>query len=223
MHMVLLLLSLIVSTTRSSEPVTVERRAPTTQFVTFDPAHPPPDVAKLQHGENALTRMLFNCTVKLKYETIDKHFHDGQWHVTTRLGEVDVTLDLTNTIYLPEQANDRLRAHEMGHAKINGIIYREDADDAANRFAREAMHRTWEGEGASVDAAGKTATDAAVNWIADQYLKATANKAFRIGEIYDDLTKHGTNNKLVSDAIFDAIEKQREEEGLSTNRTNRHE
>ena len=96
----------------------------------------------------------------------------------------------------------------MGHAKINGIIYREDADDAARRFANEALHRTWEGEGATVDSAGKAATDAAVDWIADQYLKATANKAFQIGEIYDDLTEHGTNNVLVNDAIREAILKE---------------
>jgi len=207
----MLTLALLAALIGSPEPIAVIHHAPTTHFVSFDPTHPPADVAKLQHGEAALTRMLFNCTVKLKYETIDKHYRDGQWHVTARLGEVSATLDLTNTIYLPEHANDRLRQHELGHARINGLIYGADADEAARKAEQVAMKREWEGAGADPDAAGKAATDAAVNWIAGEYLKVTADKAFRIGEIYDDLTRHGTNAKQVDDAIREAIQKQSQE------------
>ena len=67
------------------------------------------------------------------------------------------------------------------------------------------------GDGADEDSAGKAATDAAVEWICNQYLHETADKAYRIGEIYDDLTKHGTNAKQEDDAIREATEKQLEE------------
>jgi len=203
----LLLLGLLSADDR----ITVDRHAPTTQLVPFDPAHPPSDMVKLQHGEDALTRMLFNCNVHLKYDTIEKHFSNGQWHVVAKLQKVDVTLDLANTIYLPEHVDGKLRAHELGHAKINAMIYEADADDSAREAAREGLMKRWEGAGKSIDAAGKAATDVAVDWIAQEYLHHTADKAFRIGEIYDDLTRHGTNYKQVDDAIREATEKQSQE------------
>lgn len=192
------------------DSVSVDRHAPTTQFVTFDPAHPPADVQKLHHGENALTRMLFNCTVKLKYTTTDKQYRDGEWHVVTCLGEVRVILDLTNTIFLPQNVTPKLKAHELGHARINGLIY-ANAERAAKEAAQAALDHTWEGIGADPDAAGKAATDRAVDSICHQYLHATADKAFRIGEIYDDLTRHGTTSQREDDAIKEAREKQAEE------------
>ena len=109
-----LLLSSLLAT---AHPITIDHHAPTTQFVSFDPQHPPADVEKLHHGEDALTRMLFNCTVKLKYETNDKDFRDGKWHVVTRLGDVKLMLELTDTLYIPQHANAKLKAHELGHAR----------------------------------------------------------------------------------------------------------
>jgi hypothetical protein len=208
-----MLLTLVLFTSLLTEdlPVHVEKHPPTTQFVSFDPGHPPADVEKLQHGENALTQMLFNCTVKLKYNAIDRREgEDGKWHVVAQLDDVTVILELMNKIYLPEHANAKLRAHELGHARINGMIY-QDAETAARRAAENALHRKWEADGADPDAAGKAATDKAVNAICNRYLKATADKAFRIGEIYDDLTKHGTNAKQEDDAIREAMQKYAEE------------
>ena len=101
-----LLLSSLLAT---AHPIAIDHHAPTTQFVSFDPQHPPADVEKLHHGEDALTRMLFNCTVKLKYETTDKDFRDGKCHVVTRLGDVKLTLELIDTLYLPTNANAKLK------------------------------------------------------------------------------------------------------------------
>src|SRR5262249_37525658 len=149
----------------SSDPITVEKKPPTTQYIQFDPAHPPADVEKLQHGEDALTRMFFNCTVKLKYEVLSKSIRDDKCHVLAAIGDVKATLELKNTIYLPEHVTDKLRAHEMGHARINGMFY-EQARDAATEAAQRALDRTWEGEGVDEEAAGKAASAAAVNAIA---------------------------------------------------------
>jgi hypothetical protein len=204
MHLALLLhLSFLLA----GDQITVHRHAPTTQVTTFDPAHPPADL-RLPPGEDALTRMLFNCTVKLKYDETDRAYRDGKWHVVTQLNEVDVSLDLTNTIFLPRGTTDKLRAHELGHAQINGIIY-EKAEDAARRAAEQAMNHPWPGDGATPDAADKAATDAAVEAICHDYLHATADRAFRIGEIYDDLTAHGSNQRDVSEAIESAIDLQK--------------
>jgi hypothetical protein len=194
----------------ADESITVEKKPPTTRFVEFDPAHPPADLTKLTHGEEALTRMLFNCTVHVKYNVEERRYRDGKWRASVRIGRVDVKLDLVNTIYLPHKANDRLRAHEMGHARINGIVY-ERAEEAARDAAQRGVQRLWHGEGPDIDAAGKAASDAAYQWICHEYLKRTDQKAFRTGEIYDELTEHGTNAKNVTEAIKEALAKQEQE------------
>ena len=94
--------------------------------------------------------------------------------------------------------------------RINALIY-QDAEQAARDAAEDALDRQWEGDAADPDVAGKIATDAAVEAISHQYLHATADKAFRIGEIYDDLTKHGTNAKQEDDAIREAREQYSKE------------
>jgi hypothetical protein len=132
--------------------------------------------------------------------------------VTALLGEVKVTLELADTIYLPNKVNAKLREHELGHAKINTIVYEQDADDAARSAAQKGLARRWKGTGATPDDAGKAATDAAVDFICHEYLRATADKAYHVGDIYDDLTKHGTNAKQVDDAIREAFAKQGAEE-----------
>src|SRR4051812_23125163 len=106
-----------------SDPVVIERHAPTTQFVEFDKANPPKEVKKLRQGEDAVTRMDFRCEVKAKFTTVAKEFREGKWHVTVKLVDAQVTLELTNTIYLPKGANQKLRGHEEGHAKLNSLIY----------------------------------------------------------------------------------------------------
>src|SRR6185295_16301798 len=96
LRLMLATLAIFCALLASPDPITVDKRPPTTQYVDFDPAHPPADVEKLQHGEDALTRMLFNCSVKLKYTVLSKTHRDGKWRVVAELGEVKLTLDLKN-------------------------------------------------------------------------------------------------------------------------------
>jgi hypothetical protein len=196
----------------TDNPISVHKNPPTTQFVEFDPAHPPANAPRLSPNESAATRMLFNCTVHVKYDVIRKEVRGGKWQIEARLQQVEVTLDLTDSIFLPKGANQKLKNHELGHARINEITFSEDAATAAKRAAEEVRGKTWKGSGNSLDSAGKNATDAAVNALCDSYLKATADKAFRIGEIYDDLTDHGTRaSPNEDDAIKQAVEKQARE------------
>ena len=44
--------------------------------------------------------------------------------------------------------------------------------------------------------------------LCNQYLQETADKAYRIGEIYDDLTKHGLNARGENEAIRQATTRQ---------------
>jgi hypothetical protein len=178
-----------------STPIVVQRKAPTTHYANFINKRAP---VTPEH-EDAFCRSLFNCIVRVKY-TIEKQERRGdEWLVTARLQRVTVTLVLDDTIFLPEPATAKLRAHEEGHRRINEMVYGGDAESAARDAAASVLPRTWQGRGPTLDAAGKAATDAAVDALGRQYLARVADRAYAIGSTYDDLTDHGRKLSLNED------------------------
>ena len=194
----------------ATEPqVVIDRQPPTVERVAFDPKNPPPDMPKLHPGEAALCQMNFNCQVQLKYEIVEQGTSSragaGRAGVSARIRRIQMTLTLNNKIYLPRGANPKIRAHEEGHRIINERVY-EDAERVARAAALEVLTQTWRGSGDDAGAAGKAATDEAVRKLCDTYLAGTADKAHRVGQIYDELTDHGRNTRLVeSEAIRQAF------------------
>jgi hypothetical protein len=194
----------------ASEPqVVIDRRPPTVERVTFDPKHPPADMPKLHPGEAALCQMNFNCQVQLKYEVAEQGTSSragvGRASVSARIRRIQMTLTLHNKIYIPRGGNAKIRAHEEGHRIINERVY-EDAERIARAAALEVLTQTWRGSGDDAGAAGKAATDEAVRKLCDTYLAGTADKAHRVGQIYDELTDHGRNTRLgEADAIRQAF------------------
>jgi hypothetical protein len=155
-------------------------------------------------GEDAWCRFFFNCSVRLKYELIENQERGGKCFVTAQVKHVSVTLTLEDTMFLPRHSTERLNAHEDGHLRINERVYREGAEAAARTAAKTMMSQTWRGSGVDEDSAGKDATDKAVKALCDQYLRATADRALRIGQTYDELTNHG---KRMRPTEGEAIEK----------------
>jgi hypothetical protein len=120
-------------------------------------------------------------------------------------------ISLHSRIYIPRGANPKIRAHEEGHRIINERAY-EDAKSAARAAAMEVLTQSWTGSGDTPDAAGKDATDKAVQALCDGYLSRTATVASRVGDIYDQLTRHGTNTRLKeSDAVEQAFVKYKQD------------
>jgi hypothetical protein len=195
-----------------SEPqVVVDRQPPTVERVLFDPKNLPGDMPKLHPGEAALCQMNFNCQVQLKYEVVEQGAsyggagRAGRASVSARIRRIQMTLTLSNKIYLPRGANPKIRAHEEGHRIINERVY-EDAEQVARAAALDVLTQTWRGSGDDAGAAGKAATDEAVKKLCDAYLAGTADKAHRVGQIYDELTDHGRNTRLTeADAIRQAF------------------
>jgi hypothetical protein len=108
---------------------------------------------------------------------------------------VTVTLALDDTIFLPEPATPKLRAHEEGHRRINEMVYERDAEQAARDAAANVLARTWQGRGDTPEAAEKAATDAAIDALGRRYLARVADRAYAIGTAYDQLTDHGARLK----------------------------
>lgn len=187
-------------------PAVVQKLPPDNATIPFDPSNPPPEMPPRKGNEDAWCRFAFNCQIRLKYDVERSEEVGGQVRATCRLTAVSMTLTLKNTIYLPSNATDKLRRHEEGHRTINERVY-ERAEIAAREVAEMMMQRPWEGTGVDERAAGKAATDAAVQAIGNEYLKRVSDRAFAIGEVYDEITKHGTNAWKEDKAIEEAFKR----------------
>ncbi len=206
----------------AAEPqIVIDRQPPTVERVTFDPKNPPRDMPKLHPGEAALCQMNFNCRVQLKYEVVAQGTSSssssssssaaGRASVSARVKRIQMTLTLHDTIYVPRGGNAKIRAHEEGHRVINERVY-EGAERVARAAALDVLTQTWRGTGDDASAAGKAATDEAVKKLCETYLAGTADKAHRVGQIYDGLTDHGRNTRLTeADAIRQAFARQANE------------
>jgi len=201
----------------AGEPITIERAPPTARRISFDIVRPPGDMPKLNPGEAAICQYHFDCNVNVTYElgpgpATQPASEGALVTASATIRAVRVRLTLENRIYLPNGANAKIRAHEEGHRIINERVY-ETAAAEARAAAMEVITRSWTGVGATPDAAGKDATDKAVKALGDAYLARTAGVASRVGDIYDELTKHGRHTRLKeSDAIEQAFDRWRTEQ-----------
>jgi hypothetical protein len=168
--------------------------------VMFNRDHPPADTPTLKPGEAALTRSEYECSVGVSYEMIRRQRVGDHWHAVVRIRRVDLSLKLTDTIFLPMAAPVLLRAHEEGHREMNERIYRE-GEAVARSAAAEVMSKEWGADGPNADSAGNAASDAAVHQFCTVYLDATSGRASRLGDIYDRFTSHGRNQVYVANAI----------------------
>jgi hypothetical protein len=188
------------------DPITVERVPPTVQRITFDRAHPPPSMRTMHADESAFTQYDFNCAVHVKYDIVRQTRRDGQVEVVARIHAVQVKLTLEDRIYVPDNANVPLRAHEEGHREINEHVF-DTAEPIARELATKIMQKDWSASGADADQAGKHATDAAVKELCDEYLEQIAGRATRVGQFYDEITAHGTRPIAITKAIQQAFER----------------
>jgi hypothetical protein len=183
-----------------ADAVTITHDAPVVDRVMFNRASPPDAMPKLKPGEAALTRSSFECRAGVSYENLSQQQIGDHWHVVAKIHRVNVETRLTDTIYLPMMAPVLLRAHEEGHREMNERIYKE-GEAAAHSAGLEIMSHNWEADGPDPDSAGKAATDMAVQQMCKAYLAKTADRASRLGDIYDRFTDHGRNQLYVANAI----------------------
>lgn len=206
---ILALFVLLLQDATADPQIVVDRQPATVERVTFDPRNPPANMPKLHPGEAALCQMNFNCRVQLKYEIVEQGMSSsgaGRATVTAHVKRIQMTLTLHDTIYVPRGGNAKIRAHEEGHRIINERVYDDDAERVARAAALAVLTQTWRGTGDDASAAGKAATDEAVKKLCDAYLAGTADKAHRVGQIYDELTDHGRNTRVTeAEAIRQAF------------------
>jgi hypothetical protein len=172
----------------------VEKKPPTVEHKTFDPAHPPKDLPELNPGESAVTTMDYGCASNISYRVTSKKKVDDKVHVEVKVYGVEVSTQLKIVVWVPTGATTKLKAHEEGHRQIAETVYKS-ADVAAKAAADKVQDRRLSGDGDTEKDAVQAALTAASKQLGDEYLRATSGQAERLNQIYDELTAHGTKKE----------------------------
>jgi len=207
----LLALTLVFAAGSVRASVTIKHEPPVVERKTFDPAHPPKEMPHLSGDEAAVTEAIFNCALSTSYRVVDQVGGDGGCRSTVRISAIQVDLQLKITIWLPRGANAKLKAHEEGHREIAERIYSERADNAARAAAARSDGKQFTARGNTCDEAANAAIGQADTLLCQTYLKGTGGIAGRIGDLYDDLTRHGTNKLPEDQAIRQSFERYEKE------------
>lgn len=207
------LLLLAFGTALAPAAVKVRKDDPVVQHKTFDPADPPADLPPLEPGLDAACAYRFNCNVSMRYKTLSQRRRGGRCRVAIRIYEVRPTLSLAVTVWLPEGAREKLKAHEEGHRRISQRVY-ETAEADATAVAKKWDGRRLEGEGETCEQAARDLLRAAAKEAHAETVARLVEKARGVNRIYDDLTDHGRRDEPGEDEAirlaFERYEKEAE-------------
>ena len=188
-----LVVGMLCGSARAEEAVRIEKAKVKVEYKSFDPNHlpdPPPPVEK---GESAVTVYGFGVETDLQYtyaEAPGARRGGGPVRMDFRMERVTLKLSMTITEWLPEGANEQLKAHEEGHRQIAEIFY-ADAEKAARKVAAKAVGKSVSGEGADINAAGRAAVERVNKSLCDDFLKLVSDPCQRAQEAFDRMTDHG--------------------------------
>lgn len=171
--------------------VTVDRQPAVVERRTFDPAHRPPQMPPLRGNEAAVTESKFDCKVGMDYRVLDRNHRPDGCTATLQVQGIHIELQLRVVLWLPDHAPAKLIAHEEGHRQIAERVYAQ-AEQTARTIAKPMDGKRVIGDGADCAAAEKRATESTAGGFCKDYLRQTATTAGRVGDVYDDLTAHGT-------------------------------
>jgi hypothetical protein len=150
---------------------------------------------------DAHTHWFFHCQCQLSYDLERNSSDHGTEKVTLKITAVEVKLSLPITICLPPNPDARLITHENGHVRICTDIY-DHADEIASRLSQQVVGKSFEGSGATLDAACRQAVEHALQTITSGYREETVTKAQRISNIFDEL--QSTNQNTVDGDLLQA-------------------
>jgi len=212
----LLILACVASSRVARAEVTIQHDPPIVEHKSFDPAHPPEKMPHLDPGEAAVTETIFDCAVKSYTQGTEHKPNGGNYESIAKVDTIELTLKLHVIVWLPNGAPPKLIAHEEGHRRIAEQIYKERADNAAKAAAAKVNDKEFRATGGNFDQADKALNSAlndAQNHLCDDYLAQTGGVAGRVGDLYDQITSHGTKRQPAEDqAITQAFERYSKEQ-----------
>jgi hypothetical protein len=196
------------------KPVEVEHK-------TFDHNDPPKELGLEKEG--AVTVSEFDLQIGLGIAPGDKiPQRNGKCRESMVIQNVNLTIGLKITVWLPDNAPDKLKAHEEGHLVMTEKVYNERSDKEAKAAAAliDGRRMTAEADNCDdVDKAMEQTIGEANKKVYHAYLTRTADVSARAGEIYDDITRHGTRMDIdEKTAAVQAFAREADEEKQATTR-----
>lgn len=177
-------------------PLSVEVKAPTVKTREFDPSNPPADLPKMDAGETARAECYFGIEFYVKVTGVRGAAPAKDVH-EFRITSISATTTLETTVWIPEGANEWLKEHEDGHRQL-GEHYYKDAEQVARKVSGPWMGRQISGRGGDREKACKSAIDAAIQQMTDEYLGAMRGPSQRAHEAFDRITDHGRNRRVTA-------------------------
>ncbi len=175
----------------SKQPIVVASR-------TFDLAAPPADMPPLAAGENAECDSDFEANASVGGETRVSDATHGIVTVT----QINVTLQLNITIWLPAGVTQHVVEHEEGHREISESYY-QNADKHAERIAATYMGKQVDITGTDLNAESNKVLQKMATEITEEYNKELNPEPAQL--LYDTITDHSRNEVVVKDAVAHAL------------------
>ena len=165
---------------------------------TFDPASPPSDMPPLTAGENAecVSDFLSNANVAGQTRRTDAT------HAAVTITQINVTLQLNITIWVPTGGTQHVIDHEEGHRQISEYYY-QNADKLAERIAATYMGKQVEITGADLNAESMKALKQMAAEITEEYDRELNTEPTQL--LYDSITDHSRNEVVAQDAVDHAL------------------
>lgn len=183
-----------------ASPVRVRREPAVVRRTTFDPRHPPRDMPPLTPPESGVCKTTFELAASVSYSA------ERLSRTTARVyvDELDIVTRLTFDIYTVADAPSKLIAHEEAHRAIGEYFYR-DAAKIAEEIGRRLIGATFDGTGATEEAAQQNGFDKVVAAIERDYMARVRIPSAAANERFDELTNHGLNPIDEAEAIALAL------------------
>ncbi|MGA2500567.1 MAG: hypothetical protein ABSH20_22735, partial [Tepidisphaeraceae bacterium] len=152
----------------------------------------------------------FGIASEFQVAIIDEHRGLTGMVSKMRVVSVIVRLTLQSTEWLPNGADEAVKAHEAGHSQIAQTHYK-DAQDKARDLSQKYIGQTLTGEGDTIDAARRDAIAKANQELCAAYLAAVERPSAKVNDFFDEITSHGRKNIEIDEAIRQAFERYAKE------------
>jgi hypothetical protein len=152
----------------------------------------------LNHGENAACDSDFSSNVTVAGQTRQT----DATHAAVTVTHVKMDLQLNITIWLPNEATQRVVEHEEGHRQIAEYYY-QTADKLAERIAAAYVGRQVEIAGTDLQAESNKFLQQTAAAITADYSRELNPGPTQL--LYDSITDHSRNEVVVKNAVKHAI------------------
>jgi hypothetical protein len=187
-----------LSTTAQTPGLTINKQPETLASRSFDPAKPPADIPPFSPGEDAEcdSDFLSDANVGGQARQTDAT------HATVTITQINVTLQLNITIWLPIKVTQHVVEHEQGHRQISEFYY-QTADKLAQQIAAPYMGKQVVITGTDLRGALSKLLQQMGADITDQYNKELNVEATQLR--FDAITDHSRNEVVASAAVAQAL------------------